>query len=206
MTQTATLAGAPADRPAAGDETLRDRLRAETREPHEALDARFAAMMGGERAVYARFLAMNRDAHAALEPLLARSPLGETWRADGRLAAARRDCDALGLAEPAAPSRFERAELTRAEAFGVAYVLEGSRLGAKFLLRGLARDPARNSMPTHYLQASSDAGPFAGLLRSMAETGLPRDEFDASVEAARATFRFFGRLADRYETAGTSGT
>lgn len=197
----------PGADPASAGETLRDRLRADTREAHEALDARFAAMMAGDTNRYALFLVMNRDAHAAIEPLLAAGPLAGAWQATGRLEAVRRDCQVLGLGEERAePPRFGLDAGSRAAAFGLAYVLEGSRLGAKYLLRALARAPARNPLPTHYLEASSDAGPFTGLMRAMARESFSPAEFSRSTEVARHTFRFFGRLADEHETAGTLGS
>ncbi|WP_062016248.1 biliverdin-producing heme oxygenase [Aureimonas sp. AU4] len=207
MTHTLTLPGAdPAGADAPG-ETLRDRLRADTREAHEALDARFSPMMAGDAGRYALFLLMNRDAHAAIEPLLSASPLAGEWRATGRLEAARQDCRILGLpAERAVPAPPELDAGTRAGALGLAYVLEGSRLGAKYLLRALARAPARNPFPTHYLEASSDAGPFTGLMRAMARESFSPAELSRSTEVARHTFRFFGRLADEHETAGPLGS
>lgn len=187
-------------------EALRDHLRADTREAHEALDARFADMIGGDPARYELFLVMNRDAHAAIEPLLASSPLAARWAATGRLEAARLDCRLLGLEETKPATHLDLVVDGVPAAFGLAYVLEGSRLGAKYLLRALARAPARNPRPTHYLEASSDAAPFTGLMRAMARESFSQAELSRSTEVARQTFRFFGRLADEHETSGTLGS
>lgn len=189
------------DRPA----RLRDRLREETRPEHEALDALFETMFRPDAAaLYATFLRMNREAHRAIEPRLAGGALPEDLAPGGeRRRAAERDCAALGLPDASAPHERDLAARllperpTRFEALGMAYVLEGSRLGARFMLKALARGEAgadaRNGLPAHYLEASGDTRPFADLLKAM-ERASAR-EGDEAVRAARATFRYFTALA-----------
>ncbi|WP_061930797.1 biliverdin-producing heme oxygenase [Aureimonas sp. AU22] len=179
--------------------SLRDRLRADTREAHEALDASFAGMFADATGTrYARFIAMNRAAHAAIDPVLAASPLAglkdEEAPAD-RLDAAHRDALALGLA-PAPPVRFPLPGPDLFEAFGIAYVLEGSRLGAKYMLRAIKIDQRTDDVrwPTDYLEASSDARPFTRLLDRMAAERADEPAIRRAVEAADVTFRFFRSL------------
>lgn len=179
--------------------SLRDRLRADTRDAHEALDASFEGMFSdASGALYRRFIAMNLAAHAAIEPILAASPLdlpddGEP-SAD-RLAAARRDAAALGVETgETAPFPLPRPDLF--EALGIAYVLEGSRLGAKYMSRAIKRDerPGGARWPTHYLEASSDARPFARLLDRMAAEAAGEADARRAVDAADVTFRYFRAL------------
>lgn len=185
--------------------SLRDRLRRDTRTEHEALDARFEGMFaepGLPR--YGGFLAMNLAAHRAIEPILAASPLaGAGWSPTGRLEALERDAGTLGLdtAHEGIPA-FPIPAPTLPQAFGIAYVLEGSRLGARFMAKALRADPAgpRNAMPMAYLDMSSDPAPFRGLLAAMAASGPGGDEEALSVIAADETFRFFREIADRLET------
>ncbi|WP_279481972.1 biliverdin-producing heme oxygenase [Aureimonas sp. SK2] len=162
------------------------------------MDALFDGMFNDATgAQYKRFIAMNLAAHEAIEPVLAQSPIG--LRVDegdaGRLDAARRDAAELRIeAAPAPEFPLPRPDLF--EAFGIGYVLEGSRLGAKYMSRAIKRDRDVNggSWPTAYLEASSDARPFTRLLDRMAAE--PSDEADIrrAVAAADATFRYFRTL------------
>ena len=173
---------------------LRDRLRAETRAEHEALDAGFAEMLApGREALYARFLLTNRAGHEAVEPLLSRSPL--PWTDDGRLAALRADCRALRLPRLRPPAVPAGPRPTLPDALGAAYVLEGSRLGAAFLLKALRRNPA-SGLPVRYLQASSDPAPFRRLIGLANETDWSQAEMDRAVASANRTFRTFRALAE----------
>lgn len=172
---------------------LRDRLRAETRAEHEALDAGFADMLApGQEGLYARFLLTNRAGHEAVEPLLSRSSL--PWTDEGRLAALRADCRALKLPRLSAPPPA-LLSLALPEALGAAYVLEGSRLGAAFLLKALRRNGA-SGLPVRYLQASSDPAPFRRLIGLANETAWSPAEMDRAVASANRTFRTFRALAE----------
>lgn len=179
--------------------SLRDRLRADTREAHEALDASFAGMFSDSTgAAYRRFIAMNLAAHAAIDPILATSLPAAPWEGEApadRLDAARRDARALGL-EPEATPAFPLPRPDLFQALGIAYVLEGSRLGAKYMLRAIKRDePSGDAWwPTHYLEASSDARPFTRLLDRMTAERADEADIRRAVEAADTTFRFFRGL------------
>jgi heme oxygenase len=186
---------------AAGDReppTLRERLRTETRQDHEALDALFDGMLQDEGdGRYRGFVAMNLLAHRAIEPRLVSALAEAGWQPGDRLEAAERDAHALGL-ETVEPPPFALAPLALPAAFGVAYVLEGSRLGARFMLKALqAReaDATRNGLPTHYLQASGDPSPFRNLLTAMNEAGMTEEDQTLAVEAARQTLRYFRQIA-----------
>ncbi|ALN72318.1 MULTISPECIES: biliverdin-producing heme oxygenase [unclassified Aureimonas] len=178
---------------------LRDRLRLETRAEHEALDAGFDGMLApGAEALYACFLLTNRAGHEAVEPLLRQSPLARSnpaaWEPGGRLAALAADCRDLALPRFAAPARLPLSP-SLPEALGAAYVLEGSRLGAAFLLKALRRSPG-SRLPVRYLLASSDPEPFRRLLAVMSAAGLSEREADRAVAAANQTFRTFRALAE----------
>lgn len=183
---------------------LRDRLRVETRAAHEALDAEFADMLQpGAEGLYARFLLTNRAGHAALEPALLASPLAQlrdgAWQADGRLDALEADCTALRLPAWSGPA-FAVQTPNLFEALGMAYVLEGSRLGAGFLLKALRRQAPGADRPVHYLEASSDPEPFRRLLALMNAQSPSTDEADSTIEAANRTFRHFRALAEGART------
>lgn len=178
---------------------LRDRLRLETRSEHEALDAGFDGMLApGAEALYAQFLLTNRAGHEAVEPILRRSPLAvfnpAIWEPGGRLEALTADCRALALPRFAAPTRLDLSPALP-EALGAAYVLEGSRLGAAFLLKALRRSSTAH-LPVRYLLASRDPEPFRRLLGVMNGADLSERDGDRAVAAANQTFRTFRALAE----------
>lgn len=185
--------------------SLRDRLRRDTRIEHEALDACFEGMFAEpDLRRYRVFTAMNLAAHRAVEPILTAVPPGPRWSPGRRLAALEEDARALALPEHE-PAAFPIPRPDRAEAFGIAYVLEGSRLGAKFMMRALGDPGVRDDgdpVPARYLGASSDIGPFRDLLAAMAEAGLTEDERLRAIAAASATFRFFRETAERVDATG----
>ncbi len=119
-----------------GGRDLRGHLRQATAQAHHRLDSGWAGHDLGEPRAYGGFLAAMAAALVPIEADLALADPGalpSDWPARRRSAALRADLAALGLPvppEPAAP----RAP-TGAEAAGLLYVLEGSRLGGQLLLR-----------------------------------------------------------------------
>ena len=110
-------------------------LRAATADLHAAVDARFSGSFEGA-ATYAAFLAALASALVPLERALEASGIGQTlpdWPRRRRTEVLLADLAILGAALPAlAQPPDVKGE---ARQFGVAYVLEGSRLGGKLLLR-----------------------------------------------------------------------
>ena len=151
----------------------------------------------GATVLYEGFLRMNLAAHRQIEPILAASAIANVtppWQLGHRLEALEADARAFGVS--AAPSRpFPIAAPDLSQAFGMAYVLEGSRLGAKFLLKGLARAPAQNR-PVGYLQASSDPEPFRRLLAALDREALSPPDIERMVDAANRTFQYFRALTE----------
>ncbi len=187
---------------------LRDRLRAETRVEHEKLDALFADMLEpGQEDLYASFLRTNRAGHAAVEPLLDRGPLRETapdWSCGSRLEALEDDCRTHALAPLGAPS-VPLPGSGLPEALGMAYVLEGSRLGAAFLLKALRRQtPGSETRSTRYLEVSSDPEPFRRVIGALNAVSLSNEEADRMIVAANQTFRYFRALAEGARTGMTT--
>ncbi|KAB0680399.1 biliverdin-producing heme oxygenase [Aureimonas leprariae] len=176
--------------------SLRSRLRAETRPAHERLDASFAGLAEGDPTDYGLFLRMNEACHGAIEPLLAASPLAAARprSAAGDLhAAALADVEAMRLRR-IVPAAFPLAKPTLAQSLGIAYVVEGSKLGARQILRRLrkAADEETDRLPVAFLErAAGGADGFKAFLE-MAETLVAtRAEQDVAVEAADATFGYF---------------
>lgn len=138
----------------------RDLLRAATEGLHRRLDARFTPADFRERSTYVRFLECTARALLPLERALNHSVVPERfadWQLRRRSDALSRDLRALDAAHIADDGVCHR-ELQPAEAFGVLYVLEGSRLGSKILLSHTqsSEDPTLRSA-TRYLSANDAA-------------------------------------------------
>ncbi|HJV42845.1 biliverdin-producing heme oxygenase [Caulobacter sp.] len=168
---------------------LRDRLRAVTSKSHAGLDALAAALDLETRAGYCAFLSASAAALAPLELALELAGV-EGWLADwphrARRAALARDLSALGLPQP----RLLTSTIPSA-AFGagVLYVLEGSRLGARFLARQVRRaDP---QAPLAYLTHGEGQDlwrSFLTWLEAQPKVGWRTDESEAG---ARYGFQCF---------------
>lgn len=122
--------------PRTSPDSLRDLLRSATADCHAEVDARFAPMVANGSSRYAEFLSASAAALWPLEQALNAADvvhLLPDWNERSRSAALDADLAELGIPCPpitSAPRLDGEAFL-----FGVLYVLEGSRLGAKFLTR-----------------------------------------------------------------------
>ncbi len=163
---------------------LHAQLRAATSGLHEAVERGFAHLDLAEPADYARFLALQAAAILPLEAALDQAGIAgllPDW-------AARRRADAL-LGDLATLGDPKRPLLTFAarpggEAMGVAYVLEGSRLGGAILARRL---PA--GAPDGFLRHGRQQGLWPGFLARLAM--LPEQEAEAAETGACRAFRLF---------------
>jgi heme oxygenase len=177
--------------------SLRRRLRTESRESHERLDARFDGMTGeAEPNTYARFLQVNEACHRVLEPILSDSALRHAlpgFAIPHRSPALAADLSAMGLM-PLEATAFPLAGLGVPEAVGVVYVLEGSRLGAGYILAEIRkREPnaAWSAASFAYLEGPDVPHALRGFL--IEANAFLQEEADVSraVAAADATFRYF---------------
>ncbi|NGM38289.1 biliverdin-producing heme oxygenase [Methylobacterium sp. DB0501] len=172
-----------------------ERLRAETREAHEAIERDLAwesrvTTRDGYRALLARFWGL----HVVLEPALADVLDDPTFfdprRRLGHLAA---DLRLLGL-DDAAIEALPRASMilpsNRDQAFGALYVLEGSTLGGQVIAKQIGRQLGLS--PDHgcryYAAHGRETGPmwkrFRQRLTEEARAGDP----DVIVASATRTF------------------
>jgi heme oxygenase len=126
----------------AGSSATLDCLRAETSSVHRRLDQTLGLvdrLRGSETraALVARYYAFHRETETAVAPFLsAIADLDFTARRRSPLIA--RDIHALGEHTPL-DGATGLDIVTRSEAFGALYVLEGSSLGGRLILRDLAR-------------------------------------------------------------------
>ena len=114
---------------------LRSLMRDATAEAHARLDAKLGALNLCTVTGYRRFLEINAAALLPLEASLERAGVQGTlpdWDDRARTGAVLTDLARLG----GKPGRLNAPELTdRSAMLGTLYVLEGSRLGAAYLLR-----------------------------------------------------------------------
>jgi heme oxygenase (biliverdin-IX-beta and delta-forming) len=173
---------------------LRLRLRSFTHDSHRALDRELTSFDLTRTSGYRRFLQVTAAALVPLEAALSRAGVSymlADWGQRSRCEAILKDLAAIG--GKMQPLPFE-GSLNVSQAWGVMYVLEGSRLGAKVLLRGVADLPhARGA--TAYLRHGLRERlwqSFVVLLES--RPCDPADEVDV-MDGARLAFDHFTQAA-----------
>jgi heme oxygenase len=175
---------------------LRERLRDATAVAHRELDAQLSSFDLTVLSGYRRFLQASAGALLPLEHALVDAGVARMfpdWAERARSAAIAFDLERLGRSAHAAVSV---APLTPSGMLGTMYVLEGSRLGAKFLLKAVAdaADP-RIGEATAYLSHGTGQRLWQSFLsRLQDEEGCDEDE---AIEAACAAFAAFEQAADR---------
>jgi heme oxygenase len=183
--------------------SLRERLRAATSEAHAALDATAGGLGLSTRAGYGAFLSASASGLAPLEAALERGGVSEwlpDWPRRARREAVFQDLSALDLdapeADPAPTPSF-------AFATGMLYVLEGSRLGARFLSRQVrTADP---DLPLAYLTHGEDDDlwrSFVAWMEAIPKVGFRTDDAEAG---ARYAFQRFSDAFARVSPTGASG-
>jgi heme oxygenase len=138
--------------------TIRSLLKEATAPDHERLDGLLAASDLQTLAGYRRFLEINAAALIPLESALVAGGVDELlpdWERRTRSEAMRADLAAIsGVARPLALPRFDGTF----DLLGTLYVLEGSRLGAAYLIKHVKRSP-----DPHVRCATAYLGHGAGL-------------------------------------------
>ena len=160
-------------------------LRAETDAEHAAVDEAFGHFDLSSPEGYARFLTAHARVVPGAERALAHWAL-PAWPPRTELLL--RDLSCLHVAipsplEPAPPRSI-------AEAYGVQYVLQGSRLGGRLLARRVG-----TGLPASYLSAGHGPGEWQGFLANLAAAIDTPAAHRAAVEAARWMFARFREAA-----------
>lgn len=175
---------------------LRERLRDATADAHRELDARLSSLDLTVMAGYRRFLQASAGALLPLEAALEQadaSRMFPDWPERSRRAAIAAD---LGLLGSAAHSTVLVPPLTPGGVLGTMYVLEGSRLGAKYLLKQVAdADDPRINEATSYLGHGAGKRLWQSFLSKL--RGEEACDEDEVIRAARAAFAAFEQAADR---------
>jgi len=175
---------------------LRERLRDATAAAHRELDAQMSAFDLTVFSGYRRFLQASAGALLPLEAALVDAGVAglfPDWPERSRSAAIAADLGRLGSA---AQSTVSVPPLTPGGMLGTMYVLEGSRLGARFLLKEVAEagDP-RVAEATSYLRHGAGKRLWHSFLSKL-ESEEVCDEVEV-IAAARVAFAAFEQAADR---------
>ncbi|WP_158285663.1 biliverdin-producing heme oxygenase [Pseudohoeflea suaedae] len=170
---------------------LLERLRAETAEAHDELDSAHDGGAFAGLAAYGRFLEAQARIFPVAEAALAASGEYRTlpdwdrrFRADALIA----DLATLGIAPPQSMP-FELQDRPGA-ATGLAYVLEGSRLGGKLIARKLAQAGLHDA-PTSFIAHGADQRFWQSFTAWLANRHPDEAFGDAAVASARTAFALF---------------
>lgn len=166
-------------------------LRAATRAAHERVDAAFGGYDLRDRDSYRDFLTAHAQALLPIEAWLdanGAAKLIPDWAERKRGDALLADLAEIGGAAPA--TDIFLCDPTPDDVLGVVYVVEGSRLGGRYLARRLGAD-----QPRRYLDPDQDAGKWQ-LFLSLLDNFL-YDETSRARAVHGALYAF-----DRFERAG----
>jgi len=168
-----------------------ERLRAETAEAHEDLDRRHEGGQFVRMEDYGRFLEAQARIFPAAEDHLAASAEFRTlsdWSERLRAQALMSDLKALGRPDPT-PIAF-RFHDRPGVAAGIAYVLEGSRLGGKLIARKLEQ-AGLGDAPVAFLTQGADRRFWPSFTRWLESREADETYAEDAAAAARATFSLF---------------
>ncbi|AQS88904.1 hypothetical protein NCH01_03280 [Neoasaia chiangmaiensis] len=162
-------------------------LRRAMRGVHEQTDRKFSVFDLRKSADYAAFLQAHSRVLTWIEPALLAAPNLPEWLP--RRDFIESDLNELGIALPqkidAAMPQEDGALL------GAVYVLEGSRLGGRWLAEQVPVD-----MPRRYLGAAHPQGSWARFLRALEEAFEKHPEYGpGALAGAHAVFAAFDRAA-----------
>ena len=167
-------------------------VRARTQDAHAAVDAAFGGYRLDDEHSYVRFLQAHARALPAAERALAGEPGLPAWRPRTALLIA--DLAAMGgtAPQPLSMPLPKDVHPGAAYAWGLLYVLEGSRLGGKLLA---GRVPDR--WPATYLRAIHMSGEWRATRIAIEDQAATHDPewLDRAIVGAKACFDLYLRAA-----------
>ena len=170
--------------------SVRQLLRRETAAYHAKVDARFTAVLQGGKAGYCEFLRLTWAAIYPLEQALVEAKVERIlpdWNQRSRIAALRADLADLGVdSKP----RGKRPSIGgEAYLFGVLYVLEGSRLGARVLSTDLT---LATPSALRYLRHGGGLPLWHTFVKRLEESEAARRSPEDAIAGAEVAFSYFG--------------
>jgi heme oxygenase len=162
------------------------KLKAHTASEHAEVDAAFSRFDLADRRSYLEFLLSHAAALPAIERVLAAEPSLPPWRP--RTEALRNDLRALGAVFPETTSGCVATGV--AEKFGLLYVVEGSRLGARLLQARVGP-----GFPAEYLAAAHLLGEWRAFIEALDSRAAQEGPawIEGLVLGARLGFNLFAR-------------
>ena len=168
-------------------------LRSATATEHERVDAAFGSYLLADRAHYTAFLKAQAEAFLPVEAAIDQAQPEQVmsdWADRRRAPLLKRDLAALGVT---AESVAEFPIPNSPEALlGAIYVLEGSRLGGKFLERQIGDDFPREFLSAH------DSASWRQLVGVIDDRLQSPAQIDAAIASAKSVFAFFENGALRH--------
>ena len=173
------------------ENTIRDGLRATTREAHDALDLSMSRLDLADPEDYACFLAIQLAAREPVEAWCA-AHCTPDLRPPAQASLIRADLVELGRNAPPAssPPKYLPHDL---EPLAVAWVMAGSSLGNRTLLARM-RKAGASGMPTDFLDDPAMTNFWQGLKPKLDRPAAP-GESDRMAESARTIFALFAQEA-----------
>jgi heme oxygenase len=175
----------------------RNSLRGATDHLHRDLDRIAAGFNLADPTHYRRFLQANAATLIAIETLLENAGVDQLlpdWRARSRRASILADLH--GLQSEVQPLALRRTAPSASEVFGILYVLEGSRLGARIQLDQVLASSDENVRNASSYLSHGHAGEDSNLWRSFLEqleTHEAADDQTQTVSGAVYAFTMFIR-------------
>jgi heme oxygenase len=177
--------------------SVRHLLRSATATDHAEVDSRFAMLIGRGVAGYAEFLQLSAAAISPLEQALREANVERIlpdWEDRSRGASLGADLADLGLSAP--PAARPPSVGGEAHQFGVLYVLEGSRLGAKVLIRRLLASPGLQTVhPLRYLRHGEGLPLWPTFVQQLESSAAVRRSTGDVIAGAHMAFGWFGAHA-----------
>lgn len=173
--------------------SLRNQLRNSTAELHARVDRHMGQLLQQADGGYAEFLLMSATAILPLEHALKAANVAEIlpdWEERSRSTAILADLADLSLSAPAGRSIKDDQRLTdEAYQFGMLYVLEGSRLGARVILREL--QGSMPPFPVRYLSHGQGQPMWQTFVRSLEASPAANQNRQLTISGATAAFNMF---------------
>ena len=171
--------------------SVRHLLRSATAKDHAEVNDRFASLIGRGVAGYREFLQLSAAAVGPVEEALREAHVERIlpdWEDRSRTASLRADLAELGVTTLWQPPLGGEAHQ-----FGVVYVLEGSRLGAKVLVRQLlASSDLQMLRAMRYLRHGEGLPLWQTFVERLESSAAVRRSPADAIAGAHAAFRWFG--------------
>jgi heme oxygenase len=179
---------------------MRFRLRDRVSALHERLDQTIEAKCFAAGVRLDRLLMIHHQALTAIVPALERAQARRAlpgWDGPSRLSAIEADLKMLGIT-PAAQDMVDLVLAADEEIWGFLYVLEGSSLGGRILLRRVEHDGSPAQLRAlRYLRGSGVGGCWSSLISRLDALDYHGDPFEIAVAGARKAFDVYLAAATR---------